>query len=92
MAERARAARRARKYPRGAVVRLPTARGGSVVAVLIEHQPAAAPPAASFPSAGCSAPFAAPRRPTILLSHGTAIDLGRVLLYYRHASWSRPDA
>ncbi|KAK9836268.1 hypothetical protein WJX81_000812 [Elliptochloris bilobata] len=73
-------ARGDRKYPGGVVVRLQTARGGSIVAVLVEHQPAAAP-VAGFGTAA-SAPFAVPRRPTILLSHGTAIDLGRVLLYY----------
>lgn len=72
-------------------MRLQTVRGGSVVAVLVEHQPAAVAPVAGFGTA--SAPFAAPRRPTILLSHGTAVDLGRVLLYYRcGGSRCSPDA
>ena len=49
--------------------------------MLVKHQAPAAP-AAGF-GAAASAPFAAARRPTILLSHATAVDLGRVLLYYR---------
>ena len=79
-------ARRNRKFPACVVARLQTARGGSIFAALVEHQAPAAP-AASFGVAP-SAPFAAAgaRRPTILLSHGTAVDLGRVLLYYRCAS------
>lgn len=77
---------RKRKFPACVVARLQTARGGSIIAALVEHQ-APATPAPGF-GAAPSAPFAAAaaRRPTILLSHGTAVDLGRVLLYYRCAS------
>ena len=77
--------RRKRKFPACVVARLQTARGGSITAALVEYQAPAAPAAGFGPAV--NAPFAAAaRRLTILLSHGTAVDLGRVLLYYRCAS------
>ena len=81
--------------PEGEVVRLRTARGGSIVAAFIPFKPdfpakpakPAQPSAYSlvatpFPEAASSSEDAS-SRPTILMSHGTAVDLGRLLPFYR---------
>ena len=74
------------------MTRLRTEREGSIVAVFIPYKPdfflnqtgktAYSLTAAPFPEA-------TDRRPTILMSHGTAVDLGRVLPFYRQAILAR---
>ena len=73
--------------PDGDVVRLTTKRDGSIIAVFIPYKPDFLPKEPARTSYSLtSAPFleTMPRRPhNILLSHGTAVDLGRVLPFYR---------
>ena len=72
--------------PDGDVAHLTTERGGSIIAVFVPYKPDFLPKEPARTSYSLtSAPFpeTAPRRPTILLSHGTAVDLGRVLPFYR---------
>jgi hypothetical protein len=74
--------------PDGDVVRLSTSRGGKIVAVFITYKPDFKPQQPSSRAYSLSAtPFAENvRRPTILMSHGTAVDLGRLLPFYRYPS------
>jgi hypothetical protein len=82
--------------PEGEVVRLRTARGSTIVAAFIPYKPDFPPKPAKpaqpsayslvatpFPEAAASSSEDARSRPTILMSHGTAVDLGRLLPFYR---------
>ena len=90
--------------PDGDVVRLRTARGGSIIAAFIPYKPdfiakpakpaqpsfyslVASPfpeaPAATSSSSSSTESDCSSSRPTILMSHGTAVDLGRLLPFYR---------
>lgn len=74
--------------PEGDVTRLKTEREGSIIAVFIPYKPDFFPKQTSKTAYSLTAapfPEATERRPTILMSHGTAVDLGRVLAFYRQA-------
>ena len=79
-----------RKMPEADTVRLKTARGSTIVAAFVPYKsdfPAKAQPAkTSYSVTSTPFPEDAVRRPTILISHGTAVDLGRVLPWYRCVS------
>ena len=86
------------KMPEADTVRLKTARGSTIVAAFVPYKsdfPAKAQPAkTSYSVTSTPFPEDAVRRPTILISHGTAVDLGRVLPWYRSVSptlWSTPS-
>ncbi len=67
------------------MVRLTTARGSTIVAIFIPYKSDFKPAKAASSSYSLAAsPFPeAVRRPTILISHGTAVDLGRLVPFYR---------
>lgn len=72
--------------PEGDVARLKTARDSTIVSVFISYKPDFLPKESTKTSYSLTAapfPDTAARRPTILMSHGTAVDLGRVLPFYR---------
>lgn len=74
--------------PEGDVARLKTQREGSIIAVFIPYKPDFFPNQTGKTAYSLTAapfPEATDRRPTILMSHGTAVDLGRVLPFYRQA-------
>ena len=81
-----------RKMPEADTVRLKTARGSTIVAAFVPYKsdfPVKAQPAkTSYSVTSTPFPEDAVRRPTILISHGTAVDLGRVLPWYRCVSLS----
>ena len=90
--------------PDGDVVRLRTACGGSIIAAFIPYKPDFMPKpakpaqpssyslvASPFPdsiAASSRSDSDSSSRPTILMSHGTAVDLGRLLPFYRSAACS----
>lgn len=77
-----------RKMPEGDVMRLKTARNSTIVAVFVPYRPDFEPVKknASTSYSLAASPFPeSVRRPTILISHGTAVDLGRLVPFYRYA-------
>ena len=81
--------------PDGDVARLKTDREGSIIAVFIPYKPDFFPNQTGKTSYSLTAapfPEVAARRPTILMSHGTAVDLGRVLLFYRQGICPLPQS
>lgn len=76
-----------RKLPEGDVIRLKTARDSTIVAIFLPYKPDFLPAKQTTMSSYSMAASPFPenvRRPTILFSHGTAIDLGRVVSFYRY--------
>lgn len=74
-----------RKMPDGDVVRLKTACDSTIVAVFIPYKPDFKPAkqTTSTSYSMAASPFPETiRRPTILMSHGTAVDLGRLIPFY----------
>ena len=70
------------------MARIKTDREGSIIAVFIPYKPDFFPNQTGKTAYSLTAapfPEATDRRPTILMSHGTAVDLGRVLPFYRQA-------
>ena len=74
--------------PDGDVARVKTERGGSVIAVFLPYKadfPKQTAKTTSYSLTAAPFPEAPVRRPTLLISHGTAVDLGRVLPFYRYS-------
>ena len=63
------------------MTRVKTRKGGNVVVAFVPYKPPASNKTAAY-----STTFSRPAlTPTILFSHGTAVDLGKVLSFYRCA-------
>ena len=75
--------------PDGDVARIKTERDGSIIAVFIPFKadffPKQTAKTTSYSLTAAPFPEAPARRPTLLISHGTAVDLGRVLPFYRYS-------
>lgn len=70
--------------PECEVTRLQTEKGSSIIAVFVPYKPDFEPKQSVLSYSTAVSPFPeSVRRPTILISHGTAVDLGRLVPFYR---------